>query len=228
MKLRLFSSSLATAVLLMGAATAHAAVVWDEAANGDLANDGLAPTPLVVTVGSNQILGSTGNAGQGVDRDYFKLSVPAGAALTQITLLPNTAVSGGVSFIAIEPGPQLTVTPSGGGVERLIALGHYGSDQVGTDLLPVIEVGATGSLASGTYSVWVQDTGGPASYGFDFVISGLAASAPVPTLPSWGLPLLALLLALICWRRLAQLALAQSTMAAMRSQDQYAATAPTT
>jgi hypothetical protein len=175
-------------------ATAHAATVWDEAANGDLSNDGLAPTPLVAGVGSNVILGATGNSGQGVDRDYFKFTVPAGAALTQIILLPNTSVSGSVSFIGMQPGPELTVTPSGGGVERLLALGHYGNDQTGTDLLPAIKIGSPGPLPSGTYSVWIQDTGGPASYGFDFVMTSLAPPAPAPALRDWGALLLGLLL----------------------------------
>src|SRR5882724_1688564 len=102
---------------------AHAATIWDEASNGDLSNDGLSPTPLVMSVGSNRVLGTTGNSGQGTDRDYFKFTVPVGAKLTSIVLLPNTAISGSVSFIGIQAGPQLTVTPTGGGVESLIALG---------------------------------------------------------------------------------------------------------
>ena len=178
-------------------ATAHAATVWDEASNGDFSNDGLTPTPLVSAVGSNVILGATGNSGQGVDRDYFKFTVPTGAALTSIFLLPNTSVSGSVSFIGVQPGPELTVTPSGVGVERLLALGHYGSDQIGTDLLPAIEIGSTRPLPSGTYSVWVQDTGGPASYGFDFVMRSLPPAAPVPAVSEWGVLLLGLLLPLI-------------------------------
>ena len=181
----------------MGVATAHAATIWDEAVSGDLSNDGLSPTPLAMGIGSNQVVGTTGNSGQGTDRDYFKFTVPAGAALTKILLLPNTAVSGSVSFMGVQPGPQLTVTPSGGGAELLICLGHYGGDQIGTDLLPSIKVGTPGPLPSGTYSVWVQDTGGPASYGFDFVTASVVGSANAPALPIWGVVLLGGLLALI-------------------------------
>lgn len=130
--------------------------------------------------------------------------MPAGAALTAIQLLPNTSVSGSVSFIGIQPGPQLTVTPTGGGVELLVALGHYGNDQVGTDLLPTLKVGAPGPLPSGTYSVWVQDTGGPATYGFDFVTSSVAPTVQAPALPSWGPILLGMLLASIYWSRAAR------------------------
>jgi hypothetical protein len=187
----------------LGAATAQAAIVWDEASNGDFSNDGLAPTAVTIGIGSNRVLGTTGNSGQGTDRDYFKLTVPTGAVLSAITLLPNTSVSGSVSFIGIQPGPQLTVTPTGGGVEKLIALGHYGSDQIGTDLLPSLEVSTKGPLPAGTYSVWVQDTGGPASYGFDFATSAVAPppAAPAPALPNWAVALLGTLLALVYWRR---------------------------
>lgn len=197
MKLRLVLPCLTIAMLGLSVATAHAATRWDEASNGDLSNHGLSPTPLTVAVGSNQVLGTTGSGSQGVDRDYFSFTVPAGAALTSIVLLPNTAISGSVSFIGIQPGPQLTVTPSGGGVEQLVGLGHYANDQIGSDLLPAIEVGPVGPLPAGTYSIWVQDTGGPASYGFDFVISSVAVSAQAPAVPGWGLLLLGLLLALI-------------------------------
>jgi hypothetical protein len=128
----------------------------------------------MVSAGSNIILGSTGDSGAGVDRDYFSITVPTGMELTSILLLSNTSVSGSVSFIGIQAGPQVTVSPTGAGAENLIGLGHYGNDQVGTDLLPAIALSFTGSLHSGTYSFWVQETGGPAAYGFD------AAITPVP------------------------------------------------
>jgi hypothetical protein len=152
-------------------------------------------------MGANRILGSTGNGGQGVDRDYFRIIVPAGAALTSIMLLDNTSVSGGVSYIGIQAGPQVTVTTTGGGAENLIGSGHYGNDQIGADLLPSIKLGPPGPYAAGTYSVWVQDTGGPATYGFDFVIGPAAGgNARVPALPGWGMVLLAALLATAFWK----------------------------
>lgn len=189
------------AVGVLGASTAHAATVWDEAQNGDLSGNGIAPTALTVAPGSNVVNGTTGDHGQGVDRDYFKFTVPAGSTVTAIELLSNSSVSGGVSFIGMQPGPQITVTPSGGGAEQLIALGHYGNDQINTDLLPAIKLGRPGPLPSGTYSVWVQDTGGPADYGFDFVLSSPAAATAAPSLPGWGLLALGTLLgSILCIR----------------------------
>ena len=62
------------AIALTALASAHAGVIYNEAISGDLANSGLTPTGVTVTLGSNQILGTTG----GTDRDYFTFSVPAG------------------------------------------------------------------------------------------------------------------------------------------------------
>ncbi|MES1264954.1 MAG: hypothetical protein ABUU24_04785, partial [Variovorax sp.] len=51
----------AIALACIWVSTAHAAVVWDESANGDLSGNGLSPTALAVSMGPNRILGSTGN-----------------------------------------------------------------------------------------------------------------------------------------------------------------------
>jgi len=175
---------------LLGVSTAHAATVWNEDLNGDLSGNGLSPTAIGVASGSNVILGLTGDFGQGVDRDYFKITVPNNLELTAINLLPSTSVSGGVSFIGMQRGPQLTVTPSGGGANVLIASGHYGNDLIGTDILPQIKLQNAGKLSGDTFSVWVQDTGGPANYGFDFVLTPVATPAAAPSVSGWGLLLL--------------------------------------
>jgi hypothetical protein len=48
-----------------------------------------------------------------VNPDYFSFTVPAGGALTAITVLPGTMSAGplGVSFIGIEAGNQITLGP---------------------------------------------------------------------------------------------------------------------
>jgi hypothetical protein len=168
-------ASLAATLLLALAGPASAATVWDEALQGDFSGDGLHPTPLTVAPGSNLVRGTTGNAGQGIDRDYFSFVVPEGAVLSALMLLSNSTVSGGSSFIGLQAGPQLTVLPSGGGAEALIGYAHYGNDLVGTDLLPVISF--TGALPAGAYAVWVQELGGPVEYGSDFQISAVPEPA---------------------------------------------------
>ena len=166
----------AALVVLAASPGAHAAMVWDESVNGDLSNSGLAPTSLTLNLGSNQILGDTGDGGQGVDRDYFTFTLASGQALTSIRLLANTFVSGSFSFLGIQAGPQVTVAPSGAGGQLLLGWTHYSMGDIGSDLLPVIT--PSGALSPGTYSVWVQDTGGPATYGFDFGVT--PAVVPLP------------------------------------------------
>lgn len=175
-----------------GSLTAHAATIWNEGVDGDFSGNGLEPTGVLVSAGSNIVVGNTGNSGQGIDRDYFTFLVPDGSVLSSIMLLEDdTNVSGGVSFIGIQPGPQLTVSTSGVGAELLVALGHYDNSQRGSDLLPAIRIGPAGPLSSGRYAIWVQETGGPATYGFDFVIT------QVPEPAHWGLMLVGLPLVLM-------------------------------
>jgi hypothetical protein len=168
---RLWAAAVASAALTFAAAgPANAASAWKEARKGDLSNDRLAPTLVQVVAGGNAVHGTTGNDGRGVDRDYFRFVVPEGYELAAIRLLRDTSVSGGASFIAIEKGEQITCTETGQGVEDLLGFAHYGNDQIGTDILPGMLIGATAPLPAGPYAFWVQDTGGPATYGLNFVI----------------------------------------------------------
>ena len=84
-----------TAVLaVFGSSGAPAATAWNESVQGDLSNDRLNPTAVTFTSGSNQMVGAAGNAGSGVDRDYFKITVASGQELSSITPLLGTTVSG--------------------------------------------------------------------------------------------------------------------------------------
>ncbi len=155
---------------------AQAATGWQESTQGDLSNNGLEPSVVPVSTGSNIVTGTTGNPGTGIDRDYFTFTVPVGQQLSKIILAPDTSVSGGASFFAMQAGPQLTVSPTGAGVQNLIGFLHYTSDQFGTDILPLVHAG--GPLGSGTYAAWIQELGGSVNYSFDFQL--LRAPQPVP------------------------------------------------
>ena len=171
-KLRCLVTTAVLAAAPLVSLPALAASAWNEGVDGDLSNDGMKPTALAFGVGSNVVLGTTGDSGQGIDRDYFTFTVPDGAALSAIVLL-GRAPGSGVSFIGMQAGPQMTVTPSGGGSENLIGLAHYGSDLIGTDILPTMAIGFTGALPSGSYSIWTQELSGLVNYSFDFVISAV-------------------------------------------------------
>lgn len=124
----------------------------------------------------------------GIDRDYFTFLVPEGAVLSSIMLLEaETKVSGGVSFLAIQERPDVTVSPSGAGADAPVALGHYDNSRRGSDLLAYLKL-APGPFASGRHAVRVHETGGPASYGFDFVVTQVPEPAHRGLMLS-GLPL---------------------------------------
>src|SRR3954462_9864704 len=81
--------ALALALIFAGPATAG--VVWDEAVNGDLSNNPLAPTILNFSSGQNLVFGQAGGAVNGFppfDQDFFTF------LLLDRELLSVTAVSG--------------------------------------------------------------------------------------------------------------------------------------
>ena len=198
-------------ILLVGAclfgAAVHASVIYDESVSGDLSNDGLTPTLLTVSLGSNQVFGTTGKSTE-IDRDYFTFTVPAGLVLSAITLLPGTQTLGtlGDSFIGVEAGSQVTLGTSPTDATGLLGWFHYDLGDIGTDILPSMgssgfgSTGFTPPLPSGTYSFWVQEaSAGSVQYGLDFTVA-------TPEPGSWTMLLagLALLGALPAhkWRRI--------------------------
>jgi hypothetical protein len=155
---------------------APAALVHDEAADGDLSGDGLVPTAIAVAPGANTVAGSVG-AG---DRDYFTISVPAGVSLGALFVQPGTTVRGAASFIAIQAGAQVTAPPDTPTAAGLLGWYLYGPADIGTDILPLMGAAGNGAagfaapLAAGEYAFWVQELGQRSTYRFDLVLT------PVP------------------------------------------------
>src|SRR5436305_3436274 len=86
----------------------HGATIYTESVQGDFSNSGSTPTSLTLELGSNQIFGTTGLGGSGLDRDYFTITIAPNQALTGLMVLPGTT-AGGVSFIGLQAGPQVTL-----------------------------------------------------------------------------------------------------------------------
>jgi hypothetical protein len=163
--------------------------VYDEADAGDFSNSGLSPTVLHLGLGSNFISGSTGSGAgpAGIDPDYFSITVPSRAVLSSLTVLPGTTVGGDVTFIGVQVGPQVTVSPDATDATGLLGWMHYGPGNVNRNILPRIGTGSegatgfTGPLGPATYSFWVQDTaGGTVPYNYDLVLTA-AVAVPEPT-----------------------------------------------
>lgn len=195
--------------LLTGAVTAAAAsTAWDESVSGDLANSGLAPTVVTLGPGSNLVAGTTGRTGGVVDRDYFTVMLADGWQLESITVRPGTTFLGasGLGFMAVQAGPQVTVSPTGGSATGLLGWVHYSENDIDSDILGLMGIGPgatgfAGALPAGTYSFWVQDTGtGTAGYVFDLAV-GSVPEAPMLALWLAGVAALALRAASSCPER---------------------------
>ncbi len=188
---------LTTALALGAPGTASA---YNEAVDGDLANTGASATFIATALGSNPLLGTTGNPGTGIDRDYFTITVAPGQQLSALNVLPGT-VPLGLAFIGVQTGGTVTVAPNSGSAAGLLGQSHYAALDVGTNILPRIGTGAgasgfVGPLGAGNYAFWIQDFNpGSSTYAFDLVIT---QAVPEPTVAA---TLLAGLLALAWVRR---------------------------
>lgn len=179
---RLRSIALLACAFLYGTAAAHGNTIYSESSSPDLSNNGLAPTLLTVSLGPNDVFGTTGkNATTGtVDRDYFTFTVPQGMELTAITVLPGTETLGtlGDSFIGMESGPEVTVSTAATTAAGLLGWYHYDTGDIGVNILPLMgtsglgSTGFTGPLPAGTYSFWVQEaSAGTVPYGLEFTVA---------------------------------------------------------
>ena len=158
---------------------------------GGFSSNGLSPTVLTFSVGSNQIFGSNGTGATSV-RDYVNFTVPSGLFLTAINMLDTTPL-GNLGFIGIEAGNRLTLPTNTTTADGLLGWRHYVPTDRNTDILPLMAVPANGSsgftppLSPGSYTLWIQDSSpGTFNYGFDVQLS------PVPEPAKWWTALAAL------------------------------------
>jgi hypothetical protein len=85
---------------------------------------------------------------------------------------------------------KITVTPTGSGAQALLGFTHYENADAGFNILPRIistSPNLAGELPTGTYSFWIQETGGTVPYSFDFQVTA------VPEPEAFGMAALGLL-----------------------------------
>lgn len=172
-----FAASVLSLSLVFAAAPALAGN-WTESSSGDVSGDRLNPTPLAITLGNNTLAGSCGSG----DLDYVRLVIPTRLQVSAINLTSYTGPS--VSFLAIQSGTTFTVTPATAAASSLLGYAHFGSANLNTNVLPALStapgaIGFTPPLNAGSYTLWLQDTGGTVSYGFNLVAVPAPASAAV-------------------------------------------------
>jgi hypothetical protein len=160
--------------------TSASAASWDETLQGDLSNNGLAPSALTLDIGINSVKGSFG--GTAPERDYLAITIQSGMQLSALLVGDGFIQNDARSFIGVQAGSIMTVSPTSGSSTGLLGFTHV-QPGLGFDLLPDIgntaafgAIGFTGPLSAGTYTFWIQDTSGNGSFSYDFVVT----TAPVP------------------------------------------------
>lgn len=160
--------------LLLVAPAVRGGVVWDESADGDFSDDRLAPTAVSVSLGGNELLGTTVRN----DLDYVTFTVPEGGELSALWLR-HYASEDPVAFIAVQAGSVFTEPNVGVNPANLLGWLHVGEEHLGQDVLPAIGQGdgAAGfapPLPAGDYTLWIQQTGTALTeYAFDAQIAAV-------------------------------------------------------
>lgn len=124
-KLTAFVSVIFAILFCSGASAAN----YSESGNGDLSDNRLAPTVLVLDPGSNTVFGTFGMgfsllpSGSSQDLDYLTITIPANYHLSGITLL-SLAQGGANSFLGVQSGPVMTLQPGVNDDSPLLAWTH--------------------------------------------------------------------------------------------------------
>ncbi|MEO1129083.1 MAG: dockerin type I domain-containing protein [Planctomycetota bacterium] len=155
-----------------------AADLYDEAVDGDASDDPAAPTALPIEFGSNTVSGEVNlsNDTANGDRDFFTLTVPAGAALTGVDLLGWDTTNPG--FIAVNagatgfiPGPGTDANFLAGVLVDDTTVGDNLIDNFQNDAVTQNSL-ATDRLGPGDYTFVVQQTTDILQpYALDFVLA---------------------------------------------------------
>jgi hypothetical protein len=160
-------------------------VVFDEARDGDASDNRFAPTTVALAAGVNTIRGFSGQSPTPDvhDLDYITFTVAEGFRLDSF-VLQSASAGGAFSFVGMQEGPIVTIPADWYSVESpLLGWAHFGSADVGSDLLPVMatspgSVGFSGPLGAGTYALWIMELNTSEPYSYSFGLGVTAVPAP--------------------------------------------------
>lgn len=174
--------------LLLAVAHSQAVVIYSEGA--DLSNNQAAPTPLLLSGGTNSVLGSVN--GTTDSQDWIAVTVPAGFQLSSVVLASYVSTDA-QGFTGFQIGPAFV--GSAFSAASYTGYAHYGTgatngplpptNLIGQDLLaimanPSLDPGAQGfapPLGAGTYTLLIQQLGATTSYQFDFGVTAVPCPA---------------------------------------------------
>ncbi|MEL6429269.1 MAG: hypothetical protein AAFR54_08830 [Planctomycetota bacterium] len=147
----------------------------DEAVDGDLSDDRLAPTAVSLEFGDNRVRATQQGNAFGRDIDYLTITVPLSAELTELRLVDFVAGPGNLAFLGLQSGSTFTVDASSAGAGDLLGGAVFGAGEVGVDLLPVVgglpgAAGFTPPLGPGDYTFWLNQTGPASTAAFEFTL----------------------------------------------------------
>lgn len=164
-------------LLLLLTGSASAALLYDEAVQADLSNDGNAPTVLTFEIGDNRVKGTMGRESVGpVDADIFTFTIQPGQWLTSIYLHSREPAEN--SFYAIAAGATIRTDvthPADGGQSHLRNVLVRNDGELLAGLAQSKEYGGsvsgvTAPLGAGTYTVWFQELSNRVTYDFSYVV----------------------------------------------------------
>lgn len=163
------------------------ALDYNEAVDGELSDDRLAPTVINLDNGSNFVT-ATSVAG---DKDFYTITIPEGGSLDALVL--TAYESGNVSFIGFQEGSTFSENPTAADLLGYSLLGLPLEDKL-PEMQSNGEIGFDIPLGPGTYTFCSQETNAtiPSTYTLDFQVT--APDAVVPTMGQWALICLGLIM----------------------------------
>lgn len=156
--------------------------IHNEAQDGDLSDAFDNPSgPFTLEVGDNIITAS--QEGTPRDIDYFTVVLPPDLQLDQLILDGYTAEgTNNSAFLGIQEGVAFTTDAMSTTGEDLLGGITYGSGNLDTDMLPSIGQlgqGFTPPLPTGTYTIWLNQTGPISEASLRFVVSGTLSTETI-------------------------------------------------